>query len=38
MFTAQDFLNNPDVQVFDKLKKEELFTLGLHLGLEVKLV
>jgi hypothetical protein len=36
MFTAQDFLNNPDVQVFDKLKKEELLSLGLHLGLEVE--
>ena len=36
MFTVQDFLANPDVQVFDKLKKEELLTLGLHLGLEVK--
>jgi hypothetical protein len=36
MFTAQDFLNNPDVQVFDKLKKEELLNLGSHLGLEAK--
>ena len=36
MFTAQDFLNDPDVQVFDKLKKEELLSLGLHFGLEVK--
>jgi hypothetical protein len=30
------FLANPDVQVFDKLKKEELLSLGLHFGLEVK--
>ena len=36
MFTVQDFLANPDVQVFDKLKKEELLSLGLHFGLEVK--
>ena len=36
MFTAQDFLNDPDVQVFDRLKKEELLSLGLHFGLEVK--
>jgi hypothetical protein len=38
MFTVQEFLGNQDVQVFDKLKKEELLSLGLHLGLEVKLV
>jgi hypothetical protein len=37
MFTVQDFfLGNPDVQVFDKLKKEELLSLVLHFGLEVK--
>ena len=36
MFTVQDFLGNPDVQVFDKLKKEELLSLDLHFGLEVK--
>ena len=36
MFKVQDFLGNPDVQVFDKLKKEELLSLGLHFGLEVK--
>ena len=36
MFTVQDFLGNPDVQVFDKLKKEELLSLGLHFGLEVR--
>jgi hypothetical protein len=36
MFTVQDFLGNPDVQVFEKLKKEELLSLGLHLGVEVK--
>ena len=36
MFKVQDFLEHPDVQVFDKLKKEELLSLGLHFGLEVK--
>jgi hypothetical protein len=36
MFKVQDFLANPDVQVFNKLKKEELLSLGLHFGLEVK--
>jgi hypothetical protein len=36
MFTVQEFLGNPDVQVFDKLKKEELLSLGLHFGLEFK--
>ena len=36
MFKVQDFLGNPDVQVFDKLKKEELLSIGLHFGLEVK--
>ena len=36
MFKVQDFLENPDVQVFDKLKKEELLSIGLHFGLEVK--
>jgi hypothetical protein len=36
VYGTRFFLANPDVQVFDKLKKEELLTLGLHLGLEVK--
>ena len=36
MFTVEHFLENPDVQVFDKLKKDELLSLGSHLGLEVK--
>jgi hypothetical protein len=36
MFKVQEFLANPDVQVFDKLKKEELLSLGLHFGLKVK--
>jgi hypothetical protein len=36
MLTAQEFLNNPDVQMFDKLKKEELLSLGLHFVLEFK--
>ena len=36
MFSAENFVENPDVQVFDKLKKDELLILGSHLGLEVK--
>ena len=36
MSTVENFLKNPDVQVFDKLKKEELLSLGLHFGLDVK--
>ena len=36
MFKVQEFLTDPDVQVFDKLKKEELLSLGLHFGLDVK--
>ena len=36
MFSVQEFLANPDVQVFDKLKKEELLSFGLYLGLDVK--
>jgi hypothetical protein len=36
MFTVQAFLGNPDVQVFDTLKKDELLRLGVHFGLDVK--
>ena len=36
MFSAENFVENPDVQVFDKLKKDELLSLGSHLGFEVK--
>jgi hypothetical protein len=36
MFSVVNFLANPDVQVFDILKKEELLSLGLHFRLDVK--
>ena len=35
-FKAEDFMKSPSTETFEKLKKDELLSLGQHLGVNVK--
>lgn len=36
VFSVTDFLTSPEVKVFETLKKDDLITLSVHFGLDIK--